>query len=138
MRVHIVDRIGIETRVGQGIESGWSGRAIVLYGASLAVSATALVRCWRRFPEGNLCWNGERWIWQAEPGGSAAENVMHVELFMDLQAAQLLRVQPQGSRKWLWLDRSMDPARWDELRRATAVLPNLPGLKDRHGEAGLP
>jgi len=94
-------------------QAGVSTAARLLAGAVLALAGLGALGFWRRMPEGELAWDGERWTW---PSGAAGEGVLAVGL--DLQRALLLRWQGGRAAQWLWLERSRAPQRWDDLRRA--------------------
>lgn len=84
---------------------------------------------WRRAPVGQLQWDalapGTRpdarpgaWRWRSEAYQDGAV-LRRVELMLDLQNRVLLRLHnPDAATSWVWLERSRDPARWDDLRRA--------------------
>ena len=83
--------------------------------ASVAAGAWALAAWWRQ-PAGLLGWDGARWSWST--GDGPVVDGCGVRAVLDLQSGLLLRLSaPEGAR-WLWLERSRLPARWDALRRA--------------------
>ncbi|WP_342129469.1 hypothetical protein [Hydrogenophaga sp. OTU3427] len=88
-------------------------------GAGLCVSAAGMV-WWRlrAVPTGWLCWRQGGWSWHARLD-AAPRDVARVDLVCDVQQALLVRVRAAGDvPRWLWLERSRDPLRWDDLRRA--------------------
>ena len=86
-------------------------------------------RSWVHAPVGHLQWdalgtpvNGWAhaglWRWHRDTHGDGAP-LQKVERVLDLQSRLLLRVRnPDGAHRWLWMERSSDPARWNDLRRA--------------------
>ena len=93
----------------------------------LAVSVLAL---WRstHLPQGVLLWDGHGWHWGP---AAALVPVMPPRVHWDGQTHLLLSVQPfaptdrraAGSCQWLWLERTMQPQSWLELRRAVYSRP---------------
>lgn len=103
----------------------WPGLA----GAALWLSWTAFaVWTWRQAPAGHLRWSASErddpdaregiWYWHGPtcPEGTALRGVKQV---MDLQVLALLHLhEDDASAHWVWVERALDPARWNSLRRA--------------------
>jgi toxin CptA len=81
--------------------------------ALVLVSGIAAGWAWARAPRGSLAWDGESWSWTGERDTGGALDVV-----LDLQRLLLVRWRGPARAGWLWLDKSAQPARWDELRRA--------------------
>ena len=75
---------------------------------------------WRYQVQGFLRWDGQSWSltgWPPEVESTALAAAPLV--FLDLQTHLWVQVSPAGHRSiWLWLDRSSQPERWMDLRRA--------------------
>ena len=91
-------------------------------------------RSWLHSPAGHLQWDALGppvssglapgparagvWRWHRDTLADGAP-LQKVERVLDLQDRMLLRVRnPDGAHRWLWVERSSDPARWNDLRRA--------------------
>lgn len=108
---------GVSVWVGGGLWLLWLGYA---------------ARSWQRSPIGRLQWDAlaasaapdarpGAWRWRNEANQEGAL-LSQVELMLDLQSRVLLRLcNADGATTWVWLERSSDPARWDDLRRALVV-----------------
>jgi toxin CptA len=73
---------------------------------------------WRNSPAGHLVWDGEIWRWE-RPGYQAGVAEYELSVLADLQRYLLLRLEnPARARLWLWVERSVMPERWLDLRRA--------------------
>jgi hypothetical protein len=100
----------------------------------LAVLAGALLwlawalRLWWNMPTGQLRWDAQApgvqglevgaWFWI---GGvsTVPQPVAGLAPSLDLQRLILLRLRAApGAPRWVWVQRSSDPARWLDLRRA--------------------
>ena len=88
-------------------------QVLVATSAALVAGAVAL-RGWLRSPRGTISWNGEDWTWSAAATGESGVS----QPVLDLQRVMLLRWDSAGATRWFWLERGMQPARWDDLRRA--------------------
>ena len=105
----------------QGADPVQHPRAAVSLGVGAALCLLVAALAWQRLrrpASGWLRWRDGGWSWQ---GGWAAtpQAVDRVELACDLQRVVLLRLWGEaGAPRWLWLERSRDPQRWDDLRRA--------------------
>ena len=73
---------------------------------------------WRRSPVGQLAWDGGVWRWESG-GYQAGVAEYELSVLADLQHYLLLRLEnPARTRLWLWVERSVMPERWLDLRRA--------------------
>ncbi|KAB2905214.1 MAG: hypothetical protein F9K35_01995 [Burkholderiaceae bacterium] len=74
-----------------------------------------------RLPQGDLVWDGG--LWRFEGAGTRdAAGVLRVH--MDGQSHLLLSLrEATGTVRWFWLERRMQPERWDDLRRAVYSRP---------------
>jgi hypothetical protein len=73
------------------------------------------VRLRRRPQEGQLEWDGQSWVWEAQ----GQRRIGEVRPRLDWQQGLLLEFLAQDGRAaWLWLERGSAPLRWDALRRA--------------------
>jgi toxin CptA len=104
-----------------------SWRSVVV-AAAVAIAGALALFAWRRSPAGDLAWNGEGWTWSGAGGATSGDVVPS----LDLQQWLLVRFGAGGAVRWLWLERTRSPARWDDLRRAVysrARSRALPGAK---------
>ena len=93
----------------EAADPGWrQGLAATM----LAITGAWALRSWSRSPQGELRWDGTSWTW---PGGAGATGL---DVALDLQRILLVRRRESGAAHWLWLERSRDPQRWLDLRRA--------------------
>lgn len=122
------------------LAGGWSGgesvaglasrRAVMLAGFGLWLLWLGFAWWgWHRAPTGLLHWDAlatsavpgtqaGAWRWRSE-AYQEGMFLQRVELMLDLQSRVLLRLRnPDAASSWVWLERSQDPARWDDLRRA--------------------
>ena len=73
---------------------------------------------WKRAPGGQLAWSGDSWRWES-PSYQTGSAEQKLSVIADLQTMLLLRIENQsGVSLWLWLDRTTQPERWLDLRRA--------------------
>lgn len=107
-----------------GPASGWrwamGAMALVLAGAWAAAS-------WWRMPAGELAWDGRAWTWSRMADGEG-----RIEVALDLQRLLLLRWVGGDGVRWIWLDRTLAPSHWGDVRRAVysrADPDALPGAK---------
>lgn len=92
----------------------WPAAAGLLLWAGVAACA---LRCWRRWPEGWLEWDGGQWWLRVHGAPQALAAAPRMQ--WDGQGFVLLSVAlAVGGRRWLWLRRSSAPALWGDLRRA--------------------
>ena len=104
--------------IGLWLQAAASGWRAPLGGLSLLLAGALMVTAWRRAPVGYLHWTGQHWRWESGVyrGGTAQDPPVVV---LDWQRALLLRLDnPAGAAWWLWAERSAEPARWLDLRRA--------------------
>jgi hypothetical protein len=88
-------------------------------------------RGWRLSPVGLLQWDANAspvdeplragaWRWTSAVSGDGVL-LLAVERALDLQSRVLLRLRcADRSGLWVWVERSGDPLRWNDLRRALA------------------
>ena len=107
--------------------AGKSPAALML--AALLWLAVSVLALWRsmHLPQGVLLWDGHDWHWGQ---GAAPVPVTQPRVHWDGQTRVLLSVQrlaptgrAAGSRQWLWVERTMQPQSWLELRRAVYSRP---------------
>lgn len=82
---------------------------------------------WIRSPEGVLRWSsmdgGEEegagaWSWTERTAAEPLE-LSELERVLDLQGRILLSIRgTEMGRRWIWVEQSVSPARWSDLRRA--------------------
>ncbi|KKW67790.1 hypothetical protein AAV94_09205 [Lampropedia cohaerens] len=98
----------------------WTARssaALWMLAALWLLSVVLMVRQWRAFVPGHLHWQQGQWLWQRTGAASAIR--MQVRLVWDGQHRLLLHCKAGGNAPtWLWLERSMAPHLWSDLRRA--------------------
>lgn len=109
------------------VESVAAGAVLWLAWAILAAVS------WQRSPLGRLQWDASatRLIDPSQPTGAWSWHsvayrdgviLLRVERVQDLQSWMLLRLyNPDGARTWVWVERSRDPDRWNDLRRAVVA-----------------
>jgi hypothetical protein len=113
------------------MSGGVSAAALTAIGAIWLVAGSVAVAQWRGMQAGQLRWDGQTWWWHPGPQAHADEHAVSIELRLDLQAAVLVRMvgAPNGVC-WRWLDRTVAPGLWGDLRRALcqrgAARPTLP------------
>lgn len=118
---------------GGFVQAVWLSAPMALSLAQLAVALVWLVvgalllHSERASPKGQLCWDGQQWravlVGQGECHGQ-------VRLHLDGQNWLLLAWQsPQASRQWCWAERTADPARWNDFRRAVCAGDHLVSLQ---------
>ena len=93
--------------------------AAVAVGLWLA-AAVGGVHFWRLQPLGALRWDGQCWALLGPlPDTDVRTLFAPPVVFLDLQSHLWVQVAPaQHRRVWLWLERSAQPERWMDLRRA--------------------
>lgn len=86
-------------------------------------------RSWLRSPVGQLQWDALGapdsgsaragvWRWRRDAYADGL-TLQRVERVLDLQSRLLLQLREPGTaRHWVWVERTRDPARWNDLRRA--------------------
>ncbi|WP_332739705.1 hypothetical protein [Hydrogenophaga sp.] len=104
---------------------GWTAvlACVLLWMAWVAVAATS----WLRSHQGTLEWDSNTvldeggagaWLW-SDPSSSESVALSQMEWVLDLQNRILLRFRSVSTgQRWIWLERSRHPARWNDLRRA--------------------
>ena len=113
---------------GAGVVAAWVGfgardavlSAAVALGLWLLAAAGASHFWWRQ-PRGVLQFDGQAWTLGPTAKSFSGPLALSVapEVLLDLQAHLWVRVAPSGhSSQWLWLERSSQPERWMDLRRA--------------------
>ena len=130
------------------VRSCWLGVALAIYAVAgaaaltawavfgagdqfvaVALSAVLWLVCsllalwfWRTAPSGTLVWSGSDWVLESLQGQALCTPSSRLHVHLDLQHRLWLRLQPEfsqaGSALWLWIERSSQPALWDEVRRA--------------------
>ncbi len=113
---------------GAGVVAAWVGfgardavlSAAVALGLWLLAAAGASHFWWRQ-PRGVLQFDGQAWTLGPTAKSFSGPLALSVppEVLLDLQAHLWVRIVPSGhSSQWLWLERSSQPERWMDLRRA--------------------
>lgn len=106
----------------------WGGLTAAATGVLLLLllaSAASSHLFWRAQTPRVLLWDGGRWL-LTQPGHApdARRDVVRLDVAFDVQRAILLcchGVGPSAHRRWLWLQRAGDGARWHALRCALYV-----------------
>ena len=113
--------------VGAGVLVAWLVQGAPLYrGVAPAaaflwfVAAAGALHFWWQQCAGKLSWDGEVWVLD----GGRFDGVSWMldgppVVHLDLQNHLWVCTSPQGHRRvWLWIERSYQPERWMDLRRA--------------------
>ena len=113
---------------GAGVVAAWVsyGERDVFLSATVALglwlsAAAGAVHFWWSQPRGVLQFDGQAWTLGPTAKSFSGPLALSVppEVLLDLQAHLWLRVVPIGHAcQWLWLERSSQPERWMDLRRA--------------------
>ena len=113
---------------GAGVAVAWvsSGArdAVVSVAVALGLwllAAAGAAHFWWSQPRGVLQFDGQAWTLGQTAKSFSGPLALSVppEVLLDLQAHIWVRVVPTGhSSQWLWLERSSQPERWMDLRRA--------------------
>jgi len=131
---------------GAGVLTGWfsmgagpdrGGSATVAIGLWLLAAGSAL-HFWRCQTTGTIRWDGQSWAVadRREPDADFIALSTTPQVLMDLQSHLWVHVAPTGRRGlWLWLERSSQPERWWDLRRAVYSRAK-PGVE--HADASAP
>ncbi|MCW5220612.1 hypothetical protein [Verminephrobacter aporrectodeae] len=112
---------------GAAVLAGW-----VLLGAGSSWGLTLAAGClwllavagawhfWHDQFSGAMRWDGQAWaLEELTPRGRSWPLEGPPEVLLDMQTQLWVCVSPVGrSRIWLWLERSWQPERWMDLRRA--------------------
>lgn len=105
----------------QGVRAGIQWPVWVAMGVWLVAAINAF-DFWRRQPVGTLRWDGQSWsVTVADGHGDTQARALSGPpgIFLDMQSHLWVHVSPAGRRDlWLWLERSSQPERWMDLRRA--------------------
>ena len=89
-------------------------RQSVSSGIGIACTLVAIRGC-MTMPMGHIAWTGQHWLWSS----TGAQLYDSVEVCLDFQSWLLVRLRTgHDSVRWIWLERSLRPERWPELRRA--------------------
>ncbi|BEP92824.1 hypothetical protein GmRootA79_12080 [Acidovorax sp. A79] len=107
---------------GSGAGSLWP----VLAGGGLwLVAAASALHFWVHQLSGAIRWDGQSWALESgQPGDTLAALSASPEVLLDVQSHLWLHARPAGrGRIWLWLERSTQPERWMDLRRAVYSRP---------------
>lgn len=102
----------------------WGVRSPGVTGAAAACLWLAAAACalhfWLRQFVGVLRWDGQGWVLEGGPKGQLFWALSRPpEVILDLQSHLWVCVFPLGQhRTWLWLQRSSQPERWMDMRRA--------------------
>lgn len=96
--------------------------ALAVAGILWLVVAGCAFQFWLAQPVGTIHWDGQAWS-VATLTGLAQDEARALSappaVFLDMQSHLWVHVLPAGRRGlWLWLDRSGQPERWMDLRRA--------------------
>ncbi len=113
---------------GAGVVAAWVsyGARDVFLSATVALglwlsAAAGAVHFWWSQPRGVLQFDGQAWTLGPTAKSFSGPLALSVppEVLLDLQAHLWVRIVPSGhSSQWLWLERSSQPERWMDLRRA--------------------
>lgn len=112
---------------GLGVLIGWmlqglreAGALVVIAFALWCATAAAASHWWWRQCCGSLRWDGCYWHLDDTRGADRSQALSAApEVILDLQSHLWVRISPVGLRSlWLWLERSRQPERWMDLRRA--------------------
>lgn len=91
---------------------------LLLAGLSVLLAGLASRTTWNNLPGGQLAWDGDVWRWES-PGYQTGEGEHALSVIADFQQRLLLRLENQaGASLWLWVEQSVMPERWLDLRRA--------------------
>lgn len=104
--------------MGAGGGLSWS----VALGAAVWVAAIfGATHFWRGQLCGALCWDGQDWSVEdaRHPAGGPVVLASSPEVLLDVQSHLWLRLVFRQRRPcWMWVQRSSQPERWMDLRRA--------------------
>jgi len=107
----------------------------------MALCAWLLAACgalhfWWHQLSGTIRWDGQSWAVADLSGGAVTALSGPPEILLDMQSHLWVIVSPAGRRRlWLWLERSSQPERWMDLRRAVYSRAK-PGVD--HADASAP
>lgn len=113
---------------GAWVVAAWGilGARDAVVSAAVAVglwllAAAGAAHFWWSQPRGVLQFDGQAWALDQMAKSFNGPRTLSAppEVLLDLQAHLWVRVVPTGhSSQWLWLERSSQPERWMDLRRA--------------------
>ena len=113
---------------GAGVVAAWvsSGARDAVVSAAVALglwlsAAAGAAHFWWSQPRGVLQFDGQAWTLGQTAKSFSGPLALSAppEVLLDLQAHLWVRVVPMGrASQWLWLERSSQPERWMDLRRA--------------------
>ncbi|MBT9514001.1 MAG: hypothetical protein IV104_16805 [Acidovorax sp.] len=112
---------------GAGVLAAWvlgGVRSPLVVGTAAAglwlTAAACALHFWLRQFVGVLRWDGQAWTQEGGPEGKIFWALSRPpEVILDLQTHLWVRAFPLGHRGiWLWLERSSQPERWMDMRRA--------------------
>ena len=106
--------IGLAGVVGWSVLAQPTWPRILLAIAVAALTGAVAGRAWFRTTAGMLSWDGEGWSWAER----THTEIGAPEVALDAQRILLLRWVAAKRVRWFWLERTVLPARWDDLRRA--------------------
>lgn len=82
------------------------------------LAGAAAYKGWKSTPAGQLTWDGQCWRWE-ETGHLTGVTEQKLTVVFDFQTLLLFRLEsPTCAHLWLWAERSVQPERWLDLRRA--------------------
>ena len=119
--------LGLLLSAGAGVLAAWalegagSSWGAMIFAACLWLPAAfGALHFWLRQFSGGIRWDGRAWMLEPAGDGGVAWTLSEPpEVLWDLQTRLGVRVSPLGRRRiWLWLERSSQPERWMDLRRA--------------------
>jgi hypothetical protein len=116
----LVGAAGLLGWVLQGAAGAVSPTAVWVALALWLFAASSALHFWWHQRAGALHWDGQSWALQpVRPGGAIQALSGPPQVLLDLQSRLWIRVRfLDGGSAWLWLDRSLQPERWVDLRRA--------------------
>lgn len=107
-------------------KSGFQQAPVLLQGILTLFTSGVFIAYWFLSPRGTLSWDGSHWDWRRQRPGVAPIRLTRVEVCLDWQWGQLLRMSCPGKVTWIWFDSAMASDRWQDFRRATAFEAGLP------------
>ena len=108
---------------------------MVLAMIAVLLAGIAARTSWTRLPAGQLAWDGDVWRWESA-GYQAGIAEHEVSVVADFQRIVLLRLENQAhASMWLWLEQSVLPERWLDLRRAVYSPHKKPSALSPHDTA---
>ena len=104
----------------QGAAGATSPTAVWVALALWLLAASSALHFWWHQTAGALPWDGQSWVFEpARPGGAILALSSPPQVLLDLQSRLWVHVRfSESGSAWLWLDRSLQPERWVDLRRA--------------------